>query len=353
MSDEIDRSKEPVFGAEAKTAKKLGRGVRVVPRKVKSSDVEKGETPVKKKAATRKKPKRVLKTNATSSADEAAKPNTESNDAPRDSNHNDRADADLAVSVLSENLVSTVRAMEENGSRLYEQERKFIDSLSEFQELKESQQKMSTIVLISSVSAMTVSILFLIYAITSFSTKNEVFNSVSSALGTRIVEMNGGLATFEEARSQLSILQDRIEGLEFQIEGLGLQIKESQVGYINTEQDIQGQLLIYTQEINKEIIDQTANVRENLARLDNRFSAFNAQILDFGDALEQSEVTLGEIGSEARSLNEMKEIMEALLTLEKERYYEMINGAGNQNVISGEGTLAEDEIPTFNRRSTQ
>ena len=94
MSDEIDRSKEPVFGAEAKTAKKLGPGVRVVPRKVKSSDVEKGETPVKKKAATRKKPKRVLKTNATISADEAAKPNTESNDAPKDTNHNDRADAD-------------------------------------------------------------------------------------------------------------------------------------------------------------------------------------------------------------------------------------------------------------------
>ena len=359
MSDEIDRSKEPVFGVEAKTAEKLEPGVRVVSRKVKSPDVEKAETPVRKKASTRKKAKKIPATNPTVpsvSVDEAAKLNVESSDVPKDShNNNNRTDEDLAVSSLSESLVSTVRAMEENGSRLYEQERKFIDSLSEFQELKESQQKASTIVLISSVSAMLVSILFLIYAITSFSTKNEIFNSVSTALGTRIIEMNGGLATFEEARSQLSILQDRIEGLEFQIEGLGLQVKESQVGYINTEQDIQGQLLIYTQEINKEIIDQTANVRENLARLDNRFSAFNAQILDFGDALEKSEITLGEIGSEARSLNEMKEIMEALLTLEKERYYEKITGTstGNQNAISNEGALPANEIPTFNRRSTQ
>ena len=358
MSDEIDRSKEPVLGVEAKPAKKLGPGVRVVSRKVKSPDVEKGEITVKKKAATRKKSKKILKTDTTVpsvAADESAKLNIESSDFPKDSNHNhnNRTDEDLAVSSLSENLVSTVRAMEENGSRLYEQERKFIDSLSEFQQLKESQQKMSTIVLISSVSAMVVSILFLIYAITSFSSKNEIFNSVSSALGTRIIEMNGGLTTFEEARSQLSILQDQIEGLEFQIEGLGSQIKESQVGYINTEQDIQGQLLIYTQEINKEIIDQTANVRENLARLDNRFSAFNAQILDFGDALEKSEITLGEIGSEARSLNEMKEIMEALLTLEKERYYEKISGTGSQNVISSEGALPKDEIPTFTRRTTQ
>jgi chromosome segregation ATPase len=206
-------------------------------------------------------------------------------------------------------------------------------------------------------SALFVSITFLILAITTFSTKNEIFNSVSTALGTRIVEMNGSLETFEEARFQLLILQEQIEGLE-------LQIEESQISYISTEQDIQGQLLsseqdiqgqllTYTQEINKEITDQTANLRENLARLDGRFSAFNAQILDFGDVLDQSEVTLNEIGSEARSLNEMKEIMEALLTLEKERYYEAINGNVSQNSIGNNESLPVDGGPTFNRYYTR
>jgi hypothetical protein len=247
--------------------------------------------------------------------------------------------------------------MEENGSRLYEQERNFIDSLSEFQEHKEAQQKASTIMLVSSMSALFVSITFLILAITTFSTKNEIFNSVSTALCTRIVEMNGSLETFEEARFQLLLLQEQIEGLE-------LQIEESQISYISTEQDIQGQLLsseqdiqgqllTYTQDINKEITDQTANLRENLARLDGRFSAFNAQILDFGDVLDQSEVTLNEIGSEARSLNEMKEIMEALLTLEKERYYEAINGNVSQNRIGNNESLPVDGGPTFNRYYTQ
>ena len=211
--------------------------------------------------------------------------------------------------------------------------------------------------LVSSMSALFVSITFLILAITTFSTKNEIFNSVSTALGTRIVEMNGSLETFEEARFQLLILQEQIEGLE-------LQIEESQISYISTEQgiqgqllsseqDIQGQLLTYTQDINKEITDQTANLRENLARLDGRFSAFNAQILDFGDVLDQSEVTLNEIGSEARSLNEMKEIMEALLTLEKERYYEAINGNVSQGIRNDNESLSVDGVPTFNRYYTQ
>ena len=362
MSDEIDRSIEPQFGAEVDSAKKMSPGVRIKSRKGKSVDIEEGKSPVAKKASKRKAPMKSRKTKSTIPnlvENEAAKTKTkaESNNISKDSNQESKLDVDQAVSSLSENLISTVRAMEENGSRLYEQERNFIDSLSEFQEHKEAQQKTSTIMLVSSMSALFVSIIFLILAITTFSTKNEIFNSVSTALGTRIVEMNGSLETFEEARFQLSILQEQIEGLE-------LQIEESQISYISTEQDIQGQLLsseqdiqgqllTYTQEINKEITDQTANLRENLARLDGRFSAFNAQILDFGDVLDQSEVTLNEIGSEARSLNEMKEIMEALLTLEKERYYEAINGNVSQNRIGNNESLPADGVPTFNRYYTQ
>ena len=359
MSDEIDRSIEPQFSAEVDSAKKLS-GVRIKSRKGKSVDIEGGKSAVAKTASKRKAPKGNRKTKSTIPnlvENETAKIKAESNDISKDSNQESKLDVDQAVSSLSENLISTVRAMEENGSRLYEQERNFIDSLSEFQEHKEAQQKTSTIMLVSSMSALFVSITFLILAITTFSTKNEIFNSVSTALGTRIVEMNGSLETFEEARFQLLILQEQIEGLE-------LQIEESQISYISTEQDIQGQLLsseqdiqgqllTYTQEINKEITDQTANLRENLARLDGRFSAFNAQILDFGDVLDQSEVTLNEIGSEARSLNEMKEIMEALLTLEKERYYEAINGNVSQNRIDSNESLPADGVPTFNRYYTQ
>ena len=360
MSDEIDRSIEPQFGAEADLAKKLRPGVRIKSRKGKSVDVEEEKIPVEKKASKRKEPKKIRRTKSTISnlvENETARTTAKSNDISKDGNPENKPDVESAVSSLSENLVSTVRAMEENGSRLYEQERKFIDSLSEFQVHKDSQQKTSTIMLVSSMSALFVSIIFLILAITTFSTKNEIFNSVSTALGTRIVEMNGSLKTFEEAKSQLLILQEQIEGLE-------LQIEESQVSYINTEQDIQGQLLsseqdiqgqllTYTQDINKEITDQTSNLRENLARLDGRFSAFNAQILDFGDVLDQNEVTIGEIGAEARALNEMKEIMEALLTLEKERYYEAINGSVSQNGIGNNKSLPANEVPTFNRYYTQ
>ena len=70
MSDEIDRSIEPQFGAENDSAKKLAPGVRVKSRKVKSVDIEEGKNPVAKKAkkakvSKRKEPKKNLKTKPT------------------------------------------------------------------------------------------------------------------------------------------------------------------------------------------------------------------------------------------------------------------------------------------------
>jgi len=45
--------------------------------------------------------------------------------------------------------------------------------------------------------------------------------------------------------------------------------------------------------------------------------------------------------------------MEALLTLEKERYYEAINGNVSQNRKDDNDFLPADGVPTFNRYFTQ
>ena len=192
---------------------------------------------------------------------------------------------------------------------------------------------------------MLVAVGFLIFSVINFGSKNDFFDSASTALSMRITEMDSGLISFEAARSQLAVLQEQVEGLE-------LRIEESQLSYDSTEQDIQGQLLNYSQDINQELASQAENLRDNLARLDDRFSIFNAQILDFGDVLAESESTLDEIGDEARSLNDLKEVMDALLTLERERYYEAINGSSvSQNRRAGivtEGS-SSSSVPTFNR----
>ena len=337
MADKIDRSVEPELGADdkkkvAQKSTELSPGVRVRAR-------DKKDAPSKKKTATSQK-----KINAKAVKTKAEAISSESKPFDTTALAMKLEGVDSKISNLSEELVNTVRAMEDSGSRLNEQESKFVESINEFKIYKEQQQKISSVVVFASFFGVLVAVGFLVFSIFNFSSKNDFFDSASTALSMRITEMDSGLISFEAARSQLDILQEQIEGLE-------LRLEESQLSYDSTEQDIQGQLLNYSEDINQELTTQAENLRENLARLDDRFSIFNAQILDFGDVLAESERTLNEIGDEARSLNDLKEVMDALLTLERERYYEAINGSAGQN--RGAGILSEEasssSVPTFNR----
>ena len=337
MADKIDRSVEPELGADdkkkvAQKSTELSPGVRVRAR-------DKKDAPSKKKTATSQK-----KISAKAVKTEAEAISSKSKPFDTTALEMKLEGVDSKISNLSEELVNTVRAMEDSGSRLNEQESKFVESINEFKIYKEQQQKISSVVVFASFFGVLVAVGFLVFSIFNFSSKNDFFDSASTALSMRITEMDSGLISFEAARSQLDILQEQIEGLE-------LRIEESQLSYDSTEQDIQGQLLNYSEDINQELTTQAENLRGNLARLDDRFSIFNAQILDFGDVLAESERTLNEIGDEARSLNDLKEVMDALLTLERERYYEAINGSAGQN--RGAGIMSEEasssSVPTFNR----
>ena len=337
MADKIDRSVEPELGADdkkkvAQKSTELSPGVRVRAR-------DKKDAPSKKKTATSQKKisAKAVKTKAEAISSESKPFDTTALEMKLEG-------VDSKISNLSEELVSTVRAMEDSGSRLNEQESKFVESINEFKIYKEQQQKISSVVVFASFFGVLVAVGFLVFSIFNFSSKNDFFDSASTALSMRITEMDSGLISFEAARSQLDMLQEQIEGLE-------LRIEESQLSYDSTEQDIQGQLLNYSEDINQELTTQAENLRENLARLDDRFSIFNAQILDFGDVLAESERTLSEIGDEARSLNDLKEVMDALLTLERERYYEAINGSAGQNRRAGIMTdeASSSSVPTFNR----
>ena len=341
MSDEIDRSVEPELGADAKKKEDLPTGVRVRARSKKDATSKKAG---KKKSGVSDQKEAIKSDSGEAQKESERLARKKMNDAV--SRLNEKIlEVEVKIDSLSDGLAGTVRAMEDNGSKLFEQESKFSESMTDFQIYKDSRQKASTIMIASSVSGVVVAIMFLVFAISSFSTKTDFFDSVSTALGTRIVDMNDGLESFDLARADLAVLQDQIEGLE-------LRLEESQLSYVNTEQDIQGQILSYTQNINQELSDQTDNLRGNISRLDGQFSAISSQILDFGDDLEQSKEILNEIGSEARSMNELKQIMNALLTLEREKYFEAINGGVSENDIGQVGSSSADG-PTFNRYYTQ
>ena len=194
MADKIDRSVEPELGADdkkkvAQKSTELSPGVRVRAR-------DKKDVPSKKKTTTSQKKisAKAVKTTAEAISSESKPFDTTALGMKLEG-------VDSKISNLSEELVNTVRAMEDSGSRLNEQESKFVESINEFKIYKEQQQKISSVVVFASFFGVLVAVGFLVFSIFNFSSKNDFFDSASTALSMRITEMDSGLISFEAARN--------------------------------------------------------------------------------------------------------------------------------------------------------
>jgi len=328
MAGKIDRTIEPEIGEES-AVKETSSGVRIR-KKAKKKAVEKESKPssAKTEAQAKVAKEKLENTGQVVSAD-ALK--------DEESIRSKKIIEDFVpkLSSWSQTLADGMPRLEANTQSLLTRENSLISALDEFSEQRNIQKKFSLVIVAAAATSIVVSLIFFLITIMSFSSKNEEFSNLSLALGKRIVELNSGLTSFDEARSQLVSMQVELEALAADVERLGLDVDESKVSYLSTEQEIQGQLLNYSQELSAEVAAQTANVRENLVRLDGQFSNFNSRMLDFEDALGRSESTVRAIGEDASSLLEIKEVIDALLTLEREKYYDAIIGADASNSVSG------------------
>jgi hypothetical protein len=308
MAGKIDRTIEPEIGEES-AVKETSSGVRIR-KKAKKKAVEREPKPSSAKTEPQAKIAKgklentgpVVSANALEDEEELRSEKIIEDFVPK-------------LSSWSQTLADGMPRLEANTQSLLTRENSLISALDEFSEQRNIQKKFSIVIVAAAATSIVVSLIFFLITIMSFSSKNEEFSNLSLALGKRIVELNSGLTSFDEARSQLVAMQVGLEALAADIERLGLDVDESKVSYLSTEQEIQGQLLNYSQELSAEVAAQTANVRENLVRLDGQFSNFNSRMLDFEEALGRSESTVRAIGDDASSLLEIKEVIDASIDI--------------------------------------
>ena len=327
MAGKIDRTIEPEIGEDS-AVKETSSGVRIR-KKAKKKAVEKK---LKPSAQQTKPQEKVVEEKSEDLNPVVSSAELTDEEPPR----SEKIIEDFVpkLSSWSQTLAEGMPRLEANTQSLLTRENSLIAALDDFSAQRNIQKKFSIVIVGAAVTSIVVSLIFFLITSLSFSSKNEEFGNLSLALGKRIVELNSGLTSFNEARSQLVSMQVGLEDLAADIERLGLDVDESKVSYLSTEQEIQGQLLNYSQELSAEVAAQTANVRENLVRLDGQFSNFNSRMLDFEEALGRSESTVRAIGDDASSLLEIKEVIDALLTLEREKYYDAITGADSSSSVS-------------------
>ena len=154
---------------------------------------------------------------------------------------------------ISETLVDAVELSTQNSKKLKSQESTLIAAFKSLNEFKKEQVKFGTIMLVTTGGVIAVALGLFLAAILSLSSKGEELSSLNLALGKRIVELNVGLTSFEEAKAEVATLRGIIEELAVGVE-------RTQASYSESEQEIQGQLTNYSESLVTELTNQNATL---------------------------------------------------------------------------------------------
>lgn len=218
---------------------------------------------------------------------------------------------------ISATLVEAVELSSDNAKKLNQQETSLIGAFKSLADFKKDQIKFATIMLVITGGIIAVGLGLFLVTLFSFSSKSQELSALNLALGKRIVEMNAGLTSFDEAKAEVATLR----GL---IEELAVGVEQTRASYSDSEQEIQGQISNYSQTLAGEVTAQTNQLSANLEGLGQQVSAFESKLNGFESRLIQTDSTLADIQSNAQAMLEVKAVVEALLVLERERYIEAL-----------------------------
>ncbi|MDA0805238.1 MAG: hypothetical protein O3B02_05705 [Proteobacteria bacterium] len=218
---------------------------------------------------------------------------------------------------ISETLVEAVELSTQNAKKLKSQESTLIAAFKSLNDFKKEQVKFGTIMLVTTGGIIAVALGLFLAAILSLSGKGEELSALNLALGKRIVELNVGLTSFEEAKAEVATLRGVIETLAVGVE-------QTQASYSESEQEIQGQLSVYSESLVSELTNQNTTLGESFDALGSKVTAFEAKINSFDSRLQQTDRTLADIQDNAKALLEVRDVVEALLVLERERYLDAL-----------------------------
>ena len=226
--------------------------------------------------------------------------------------------------VLSASLVEAVDFSTENTKRLESQEKKLSTALSTLADFKKQQVKLATIMLVTTGGIVAVTLGLFLVAILSLSGKGDELSALNLALGKRIVNMNTGLESFEGAKAEVSNLRSIVEELSVALE-------QTQASYQDSEQGIAAKLSTYSASLVSGLNDQNDTLGRSFEVLESKVSTFEASLQQFSERLSDTDKTLADIEGNSQELLDVREVIDALLILEREKYLEAIGKKNSAN----------------------
>ena len=136
--------------------------------------------------------------------------------------------------------------------------------------------------------------------------------------------MNTGLESFEGAKAEVSNLRSIVEELSVALE-------QTKASYQDSEQGIAGKLSTYSASLVSGLNDQNDTLGRSFEVLESKVSTFEASLQQFSERLSDTDKTLADIEGNSQELLDVREVIDALLILEREKYIEAIEKRNSGN----------------------
>jgi hypothetical protein len=191
------------------------------------------------------------------------------------------------------------------------------ETLTGSQDVIARQRKLIWILLATVGVSILMSLILTVISIYNLSSKASDFDIVTAALANRITTMNSGLDEFEQVGLEISNLYSTIDQLAMDVEKNITEIE-------NFRDEIKNNLQESVDDTSDEYLRQSANLRDNFSRLEDRFSGVSSRILNLESIVESNSLDNERFYRELEGIESLKNQVDALLTLEKEKYFEQL-----------------------------
>ena len=219
---------------------------------------------------------------------------------------------------MSESLLELAETSGQLSTQLRQDVAQFEEIMGDYDELLVRKDRHAMILMGVSVGVIVLSLLLVLVMTFSFSRQVNNMNALSLTLGRRLSEVNSGLVTFEELNGSIGQLEAAVLAVA----------KTAEAQQLTMDKMVDSQQTV-NEGMQKALADamasQAAAVKSAVGNLESAV-ATGARVQDQSmDVLQSLRLEVDAVGTSTESLLGLRQSIDALITLEKERYLERLD----------------------------
>jgi hypothetical protein len=241
---------------------------------------------------------------------------------------------------MSESILQLAETSGELTSQLRTNAAAFEDIIVDYDNLLQRKNRHMLGLLGTSVGVIFICLLLVIFMSLSFSRQVNNMNALSLTLGRRIAEVNSGLVTFEELNRSIGRLESAVLGVAD-----GMQEQQTAISGMVLQQETVNLQLV--ENVTSALTEQGAVVGDIVGGVQAAVARNAAAVSESINTLQSLRLEVDGVGTSVGSLLDMRAALDALVTLEKERYLEQMRA--EQAATAASVTAQREAAISFQR----